>query len=83
MSIAETENQKKGSETLLVLAVVAVIVVALLVLAGQRQQALRASPSGMDGLVNWLRSEDLDAQAFSGGWTYRRRDNRPERGAGL
>lgn len=34
----------------------------------QRQQVLRASPSGFDGLQTWLVSEKLSAQSFLGGW---------------
>ncbi len=65
MSIAERPSSEK--------IVIAVVVGGLVLLAGvfflsQRQQALRASPSGFDGLQVWLTANDVDAQNFLGGW---------------
>ncbi|MGL4237350.1 hypothetical protein [Tabrizicola sp.] len=34
----------------------------------QRQQELRSSPVGLDGLQLWLTAEDVSTQTFSGGW---------------
>ena len=50
-------------------AVIAVIVVAYMVFAGQRQQVLRMSASGFEGLATWLQADDLDVRSFAGGWS--------------
>lgn len=43
-------------------------VLALLYVMSQRQQELRTSPVGLDGLQVWLTSEGGSAQSFTGGW---------------
>lgn len=54
---------------MVVLAVVALMAVAaIFYVLSQRQQELRRSPAGMDGLEIWLSSRGHSAQAFSGGW---------------
>lgn len=53
---------------------VIVALVAVLALAGlayvmsQRQQVLRSSPVGLDGLQPWLAAQGGSAQSFTGGW---------------
>ncbi len=37
-------------------------------LMSQRQQELRSSPAGLDGLQTWLSAEDVPVQSFAGGW---------------
>ncbi|MEM7597377.1 MAG: hypothetical protein AAF382_06735 [Pseudomonadota bacterium] len=56
------------TETLIFGALVVIAIAVLMYLSGQRQQALRASPAGYDGLQVWLASTDLPAQNFTGGW---------------
>jgi len=52
-----------------VIAIVCVIVLAAgWYLLAQRQQTLRRSPAGLDGLQIWLASNGVGAQNFSGGW---------------
>lgn len=54
---------------LMIFAVIAVVALAALgYLLSQRQQELRASPVGMNGLQLWLTAEGGSAQGFSGGW---------------
>lgn len=43
-------------------------VLALLYVMSQRQQELRTSPVGLDGLQVWLTSQGGSAQSFTGGW---------------
>jgi len=58
-----------GRSDLVIFAVIAVMALAALgYLLSQRQQELRASPVGMDGLQLWLTAEGGTAQGFSGGW---------------
>lgn len=54
----------------LALALVLGIVLVGFFVVGQRQQALRASVSGMDGLQDWLSSQEISAQSFAGGWQF-------------
>ncbi|MEM6589075.1 MAG: hypothetical protein AAF641_11555 [Pseudomonadota bacterium] len=56
------------TETLIFGALVVVGIALLFYLSGQRQQALRTSPIGFDGLQVWLTKSDLPAQNFTGGW---------------
>ena len=51
-------------------ALVLVIMLIMFFVSGQRQQALRSSVSGMDGLQNWLSSQQISAQSFAGGWRF-------------
>ena len=55
-------------ETLLAGLIILLIVGALFFLSSQRQQGLRASPAGFNGLQIWLTSEGQSAQNFTGGW---------------
>lgn len=69
MSESTTFPLKKVKTETLIFAVLALVAVGVLVyLAGQRQQALRSSPIGFDGLQVWLAQADLPAQSFTGGW---------------
>ncbi len=56
------------TETLIFGALVIIGIALLFYLSGQRQQALRTSPVGFDGLQVWLTKSDLPAQNFTGGW---------------
>lgn len=54
---------------MLIIGIVALLaLVAVSYVLSQRQQELRSSPVGLDGLQIWLTSEGGDAQNFSGGW---------------
>lgn len=54
---------------LLIFAVLAVVLLAVvMVVQSQRQQHLRSSPVGFDGLKIWLTGQGIDTQAFAGGW---------------
>lgn len=46
----------------------ALIAAALIYVLPDRQQSLRSSPAGLDGLRAWLVSEGHGVQNFSGGW---------------
>ena len=56
------------ADLVIVAMVVALALAALGYLLSQRQQALRTSPVGFDGLQIWLNDQGLSAQSFSGGW---------------
>ena len=56
------------AETIIIALIVFVGLVAGWYLLSQRQQILRMSPSGLDGLQVWLTANDVKAQNFSGGW---------------
>jgi hypothetical protein len=55
-------------ETVLIAIVCVVVLAAGWYLLAQRQQTLRSSPAGLDGLQIWLASNGVGAQNFSGGW---------------
>ncbi|WP_417677497.1 hypothetical protein [Roseibium sp.] len=55
-------------ETIVIAAVCVIVLAAGWYLLAQRQQTLRRSPSGLDGLQIWLASNGVGAQNFSGGW---------------
>lgn len=57
------------SDTLIFGLLVVIAIGVLMYLSGQRQQVLRASPVGFDGLQVWLAKSDVPAQNFTGGWT--------------
>ena len=60
--------QKIGADKI-ILGLLAVLVLgAFFYVSNQRQQALRSSPAGLDGLQIWLSRSGLDVQSFSGGW---------------
>ncbi len=64
-----TPDTRGRFETLLIGLIVVLTIGAFVYLSGQRQQVLRASPSGFDGLQLWLTSQGHSAQNFTGGWT--------------
>ena len=70
MSVSQSDPQRKRpkAETLIIVAMAALILFALIYVMSQRQQALRSSPAGFDGLQTWLTSEGVSAQRFLGGW---------------
>ena len=69
MSDASTARGAPVRTDLVVMGLVAAIVLAgILYLMSQRQQELRRSPVGFDGLQVWLASEGGSAQNFTGGW---------------
>lgn len=70
MSIAETQTGGRGKrlETVLIAGFAMLLIFAIFYVMSQRQQVLRTSPSGFDGLKTWLSSEDISAQSFLGGW---------------
>lgn len=69
MSDASTARAAPVRTDLVVMGLVAAIVLAgILYLMSQRQQELRRSPVGFDGLQVWLASEGGSAQNFTGGW---------------
>lgn len=54
----------------LILGLLAVLVIgALFYVMSQRQQALRSSPAGLNGLQVWMSSQDQETQSFVGGWS--------------
>ena len=56
------------SEAVVVGILVALALAALAYVLSQRQQELRSSPVGLDGLQVWLSAEGGTAQNFTGGW---------------
>ncbi|MBO6892187.1 MAG: hypothetical protein JJ866_09620 [Roseibium sp.] len=62
------ERQGPRIETLIIAAICFLAVLAAWWLLSGRQQSLRASPAGLDGLQVWLSSNGVSAQNFSGGW---------------
>ena len=70
MSLSET-GAREGRlrlETVAIFAFGALLIFVVFYALSQRQQILRASPSGFDGLQTWLTSEGVSAQSFLGGW---------------
>ncbi|MBB4303991.1 hypothetical protein GGD81_003046 [Rhodobium orientis] len=57
-----------GTETVLIAGFVLIVLGILWYGISMRQQVLRNSTTGFDGLQAWLSSEGLSAQGFSGGW---------------
>lgn len=70
MTHSATEETQRGfrSETLIILGFVALLLFTVFYVISQRQQVLRSSPSGFDGLRIWLNSNEVSAQSFLGGW---------------
>jgi hypothetical protein len=56
------------AETLIIAAICVLVLIAGWYVLSQRQQTLRASPAGLDGLQVWLSSKKVSTQNFSGGW---------------
>ncbi|SDR19437.1 hypothetical protein [Pseudovibrio sp. Tun.PSC04-5.I4] len=63
-----THQNKLRSETLAIVVFGALLLFVVFYALSLRQQALRASPSGFDGLQAWLTSEGVSTQSFLGGW---------------
>ncbi|MBN9673383.1 hypothetical protein [Roseibium aggregatum] len=55
-------------ETVAITVVCAIVLAAGWYILSQRQQSLRQSPGGLDGLQVWLASNGVSAQNFTGGW---------------
>ncbi|MEM1374499.1 MAG: hypothetical protein AAGF78_08980 [Pseudomonadota bacterium] len=69
MSVTETQGRQRiGAERIILGLVGILVIVALFYVTSQRQQELRRSPLGLDGLKTWLVAEDQSVQIFSGGW---------------
>ncbi|MEL7114729.1 MAG: hypothetical protein AAGP08_03920 [Pseudomonadota bacterium] len=66
---ASNPGSRLKGEHVLIGGVLILVVLAVLYVMSQRQQVLRNSPAGLDGLQIWLSSEGLSAQAFTGGWS--------------
>ena len=64
-----TSTSRQRPELLMIGIFAAIGLAVLLYFSSQRQQQLRSSATGVDGLQIWLSSEGHDAQSFSGGWT--------------
>lgn len=56
------------AETVVMIVAGVLALAALWYVIAQRQQVLRSSPAGLDGLQVWLSSEGESAQSFTGGW---------------
>jgi hypothetical protein len=71
-SVSMTKAEGQGGGLRLDLMVIAGIVLLVLAVGGwllsQRQQTLRASPTGTDGLHIWLAAGGMEVQTFTGGW---------------
>lgn len=65
---AAPEGPPLRTEVVIIGVVVFLALAALAYVLSQRQQELRSSPVGLDGLPLWLTSEGGSAQSFSGGW---------------
>lgn len=70
MSLSEpsTKQNRLRLETLAIIVFGALLLFVVFYAVSQRQQALRASPSGFDGLQIWLTSKGVSTQSFLGGW---------------
>ena len=70
MTPSATQDAKRGprAETLIILGFVALLLFAIFYFISQRQQVLRSSPSGFDGLRVWLNENEVSSQSFLGGW---------------
>lgn len=55
-------------DKLLIGAILAAVIGIFWYAAGQQQQNLRHSPTGLDGLAIWLRDHDQITRNFAGGW---------------
>ncbi|EEA93360.1 hypothetical protein [Pseudovibrio sp. JE062] len=70
MSISGLGAKRSGMrlETMAIAAFGILLLFVVFYAVSQRQQSLRASPSGFDGLQIWLTSEGVSTQSFFGGW---------------
>lgn len=60
--------QKIGADKILLGLLVVVVLGAFFFMSSQRQEALRSSPTGLDGLQIWLTRSGQETQSFTGGW---------------
>ncbi|MEM9709825.1 MAG: hypothetical protein AAF871_13670 [Pseudomonadota bacterium] len=68
MSSRASRSGTGATDMLLLAAFVAFALGVWWFLSSGRQQALKASPAGFDGLVEWLRAGEIDTLNFTGGW---------------
>ncbi|MEM6637390.1 MAG: hypothetical protein AAF667_16025 [Pseudomonadota bacterium] len=69
MSVTEDQQRTRTSpERVFVVVIAALVLFGMIFAVSQRQQELRRSPLGLDGLRAWLVSEGYGAQNFTGGW---------------
>lgn len=70
MSETSSSSRAQGPriETLIIAGICLLVFIAGWYVLSQRQQSLRSSPTGLDGLQVWLSSKGVSAQNFSGGW---------------
>lgn len=68
MSATESIRGKGGNERFAIIFVVIAALGILVYLSTSRQQTVRYSPSGMDGLVSLLNANQTEARAFTGGY---------------
>lgn len=65
---AHPGQQRIGSDKIILGILMALIISALFYVSLQRQQQLRSSPAGLNGLQVWLSSDRLTTRSFAGGW---------------
>jgi hypothetical protein len=65
---AEPRGQTIRADAIIIAVIVVLALAAVGYVLTQRQQELRSSPVGMNGLQLWLTAEGSSAQVFSGGW---------------
>lgn len=65
---ANPEAAKPRSDMAILAVIVVLALLALGYLLAQRQQELRASPVGLNGLQLWLAADGITTQSFTGGW---------------
>ncbi len=68
MSDASKAPSPLRADVMVIGLIVVLALAALAYVLSQRQQELRSSPVGLDGLQLWLTSGGASAQSFSGGW---------------
>ena len=70
--MSETTSMSRQSgpriEVLLIAGACLIVLVGLWYVMSQRQQSLRSSPAGLDGLQVWLITNEVTAYNFAGGW---------------
>lgn len=67
-AIIEPRRSGPNTETVLIVTLILLMVGIGWYALSQRQQALRNSAAGLDGLQIWLSANGVSAQSFSGGW---------------
>ena len=68
MSSLVGQNRRSPADLVIGGLIALLVILALWFALSQRQQVLRTSPVGFDGLKTWLVSEGVAAQRFTGGW---------------